>query len=140
MAEEEKETKKKNPNAGKESAEKLCESQKIRDNNKEARPQKSRKSIGDAVRYLQKKSKQEIALRKDEIEPINQERIIAFLSERQLKMQHDMLQMTQQQHQNQQRQQKAQQRQTEASAAPTSNHAIQPNPTATTVTRNSSFV
>ena len=71
MAEEEKETKKKNPNAGKESAEKmrlkamekLCESQKRRDNNKEARPQKSRKSIGDAVRYLQKKSKQEIALR-----------------------------------------------------------------------------
>ena len=75
VAEEEKETKKKNPKAEKESAEKmrlkamekLCESKKRRDNDKEALPQKSRKSIGDAVRYLQKKSKQEIALRKDDM-------------------------------------------------------------------------
>lgn len=74
VAEEEDETKKKKAKAEKESAEKmrlkamekLSESQKRKDSNEEARPKKSRKSIGDAVSYLQEKSKQEIALRKEE--------------------------------------------------------------------------
>ena len=82
--------------------EKLSESQKRKDSNEEARPKKSRKSIGDAVSYLQEKSKQEIAFRKEQIERIKHR--IAHLSEQQLKMQQDMLQMIQQQHQNQQRQ------------------------------------
>ena len=73
--------------------EKLSESQKRKDSNEEARPKKSRKSIGDAVSYLQEKSKQEIAFRKEQIELKKQE-----------DMQQDMLQMIQQQHQNQQRQ------------------------------------
>ena len=86
--------------------EKLNESQKRKDNNEETRPKKNIKSIGDAVSYLQEKSKQEIALRKEEIELKKQEEgRIAHLSEQQLKMQQDMLQMIQQQHQNQQRQQ-----------------------------------
>ena len=94
--------------------EKLSESQKRKDNNEEARPRKSRKSIGDAVNYLQEKSKQEIALRKEKIELKKQEEgRIAHLFEQQLKMQQDMLQMIQQQHQNQQRQQQEQQRQQE---------------------------
>ena len=122
VAEEEDETKKKKAKAEKESAEKmrlkamekLSESQKRKDSNEEARPKKSRKSIGDAVSYLQEKSKQEIALRKEEIELKKQEEgRIAHLSEQQLKMQQDMLQMIQQQHQNQQRQQQEQQRQQE---------------------------
>ena len=73
--------------------EKLSESQKRKDSNEEAQPKKSRKSIGDAVSYLQEKSKQEIAFRKEQIELKKQE-----------DMQQDMLQMIQQQHQNQQRQ------------------------------------
>ncbi|CAH3167816.1 unnamed protein product [Porites lobata] len=122
VAEEEDETKKKKAKAEKESAEKmrlkamekLSESQKRKDRNEEARPKKSRKSIGDAVSYLQEKSKQEIALRKEEIELKKQEEgRIAHLSEQQLKMQQEMLQMIQQQHQNQQRQQQEQQRQQE---------------------------
>ena len=119
VAEEEDETKKKKAKAEKESAEKmrlkamekLSESQKRKDSNEEARPKKSRKSIGDAVSYLQEKSKQEISFRKEQIELKKQEEgRIAHLSEQQLKMQQDMLQMIQQQHQNQQRQQQEQQR------------------------------
>ena len=92
--------------------EKLSESQKRKDSNEEARPKKSRKSIGDAVSYLQEKSKQEIALRKEEIELKKQEEgRIAHLSEQQLKMQQDILQMIQQQHQEQQRQQERLQQQ-----------------------------
>ena len=76
VAKEEDETKNKKAKAEKESAEKmrlkamekLSESQKRKDSNEEARPKKSRKSIGDAVSFLQEKSKQEIALRKEEIE------------------------------------------------------------------------
>ena len=84
------------------------------DSNEQARPKKNRKSISDTVSYLQEKSKQEIALRKEEIELKKQEEgRIAHLSEQQLKMQQDMLQMIQQQHQNQQRQQQEQQRQQE---------------------------
>ena len=122
VAEEEDETRKKKAKAEKESVEKmrlkamekLSDSQKRKDSNEEARPKKSRKSIGDAVSYLQEKSKQEIALRKEEIELKKQEEgRIAHLSEQQLKMQQDMLQMIQQQHQNQQRQQQEQQRQQE---------------------------
>ena len=122
VAEEEDETKKKKAKAEKESAEKmrlkamekLSESQKRKDSNKEARPKKSRKSVGDAVSYLREKSEQEIALRKEEIELKKQEEgRITHLSEQQLKMQQDMLQMIQQQHQNQQRQQQEQQRQQE---------------------------
>ena len=67
--------------------EKLSESQKRKDNNEEERP---KKSIGDAVSYLQEKSKQEIALKKEEIELKKQEEgRIAHLSEQQLKMQQD---------------------------------------------------
>ena len=85
--------------------EKLRESQKRKDSNEEARPKKSRKSIGDAVSYLQEKLKQEIALRKEEIELKKQEEgRLAHSSEQPLKMQ---------QHQNQQRQQQEQQRQQE---------------------------
>ena len=122
VAEEEDETRKKKAKAEKEivekmrlkAIEKLSESHKRKDSNEEARPKKSRKSIGDAVSYLQEKSKQEIALRKEEIELKKQEEgRIAHLSEQQLKMQQDMLQMIQQQHQNQQRQQQEQQRQQE---------------------------
>ena len=55
--------------------------------NEEARPIKSRKSVGDAVSYLQEKSEQEIALRKEEIELKKQEEgRIARLSEQQLKI------------------------------------------------------
>ena len=94
--------------------EKLSESKKRKDSNEEARPKKSTKSIGDAVSYLQEKSKQEIALRKEEIELKKQEEgRIANLSEQQLKMQQDILQIIQQQHQNQQRQNQEQQRQQE---------------------------
>ena len=122
VAEEEDDTKKKKAEAEKESAEKmrlkamekLSESQKRKESNEEVRPKKSRKSIGDAVSYLQEKSKQEIALRKEETDLKNQEEgRIAHLSEKQLKMQQDMLQMIQQQHQNQQRLQQEQQRQQE---------------------------
>ena len=82
VAEEEDETKKKKAKAEKESAEKmrlkaiekLSESQKRKDSYEEAQPQKSRKIIGDAVSYLQEKSKQEIALRKEEIELKKKER------------------------------------------------------------------
>lgn len=90
VAEEEDETKKKKDKAEKESAEKmrlkamekLSESQKRKDNNEETRPKKNRKSIGAAVSYLQEKSKQEIALRKEEIELKKQEdERIAHLSE-----------------------------------------------------------
>ena len=81
VAEEEDETKKKKAKAEKESAEKmrlkamekLSESQKRKDSNEEAQPKKSRKSIGDAVSYLQEKSKQEIAFRKEQIELKKQE-------------------------------------------------------------------
>ena len=112
VAEEEDESKKKKAKAEKESVEKmrlkamekLSESQKRKDSNEEARPKKSKKSIGDAVSYLQEKSKQEIALTKEEIELKKQEEgRIANLSEQQLKMQQDILQIIQQQHQNQQR-------------------------------------
>ena len=64
--------------------------------------------------YLQDKSEQAIALRKEEIELKKQEEgRITHFSEQQLKIQQDMLQMTQQQHQDQQRQQQEQQRQQE---------------------------
>ena len=39
--------------------EKLRESRKRKDSNEEARPKKSGNSIGDAVSYLQEKSKQD---------------------------------------------------------------------------------
>lgn len=122
VAEEEDETKKKKVKAEKESAEKmrlkamekLSESQKRKNSYEDARPKKSRKSIANAVGYLQEMSKQEIALRKQEIELKKQEEgRIAHLSEQQLKMQQDMLQMIQQQRQNQQRQQQEQHRQQE---------------------------
>lgn len=75
VAEEEDKTKKKKVKAEKESAEKmrlkamekLSESQKRKVSNEDTRPKKSRKSIGDAVGYQQEMSKQEIALRKEEI-------------------------------------------------------------------------
>ena len=81
VAEEEDETKKKKAKAEKESAEKmrlkamekLSESQKRKDSNEEAQPKKSRKGIGDAVSYLQEKSKEEIAFRKEQIELKKQE-------------------------------------------------------------------
>ena len=94
--------------------EKLSESQKRKDSNEEALLKKSRKIIGDTVSYLQKKSEQEIVLRKEKIElKRREEGRIAHLSEQQLKMQQDMLQMIQQQHQRQQRQQQEQQGQQE---------------------------
>ena len=81
VAEEEDETKKKKAKAEKESAEKmrlkamekLSESQKRKDSNEEAQPKKSRKSIGDAVSYLQEKSKQEIAFRKEQIRELKKQ-------------------------------------------------------------------
>ena len=65
VAEEEDETKEKKAKAEKESAEKmrlkamekLSDSQKRKDSNDEARPKKSRKSVGYALTYLQDKSK-----------------------------------------------------------------------------------
>lgn len=93
----------------------LSESQKRKkDNNEETRSKKGRKSVGDAVSYLQEKSNQEMALRREEIDLKKQEEgRISLLSQQQLKMQQEMLQMIQQQHQDQQKQQQEQQRQQE---------------------------
>lgn len=123
VAEQADETDKKKAKAEKETTEKMrlkametfSESQKRnKDNNEETRPKKSRNSIGDAVSYLQEKSNQEMALRREEIDLKKQEEgRIALLSEQQVKMQQEMLQMIQQQHQDQQRQQQEQQRQQE---------------------------
>ena len=77
VAEQTDETEKKKAKAEKETAEKmrlkametLSESQKRKkDSNKETRSKKSRKSVGDAVSYLQEKSNQEMALRTEEID------------------------------------------------------------------------
>ena len=143
VTEEEDETKKKNAKAEKESAEKmrlkakdkLSESQKRKDSNEEARPKKSRKSIGDAVSYLQEKSKQEIAIKKEEIELKKQEEgRIAHLSEQQLEMNPAATPESA----------KTTRRTAEAAgevaAATTSNYAVHSNPTATTDTSNVSFV
>ena len=123
VAEQTDETEKKKAKAEKETAEKmrlkametLSESQKRKkDSNEETRSKKSRKSVGDAVSYLQEKSNQEMALRREEIDLKKQEEgRISLLLQQQLKMQQEMLQMIQQQHQDQQKQHQEQQRQQE---------------------------
>ena len=99
--------------------EKLSESQKRKDSNEEARPKKSRKSIGDAVSYLQEKSKQEIATE-------NAARHAAddpAATPESAKTTARTAEIAR-----------------EASAATTSNHAVHSNPTATTVISNACFV
>ena len=63
---------------------------------------KSRKSTGDAIRYLQKKAEEELALKREEIEIRKQEEARGSqLSEQQTKMQQDMLKIIQQQQEEQ---------------------------------------
>lgn len=67
---------------------------------------KKRKSTGDAIGYLEKKSEQELELRREEIEMRRQEEVRGSqLSEQQSKMQQDMLKIIQQQQEEQQKQQ-----------------------------------
>lgn len=75
---------------------------------------KSRKSVGDALAYLQDKAKEEMALRKEEIDIKKQEEArSSLLSEQQNKMQQQMLTIIQHQHQEQGKQQQEQQKQQE---------------------------
>ena len=81
--------------------EKLSESHKRKDSNEEARPKKSRKSVTLWATYKRSQSMKLVKERGNRTEKQEEERI-AHLSEQQLKMQQDTLQMVQQQHQNQQ--------------------------------------
>ena len=76
-------------------------------------PKKSRKSTGDAIGYLQKKTEEEMALKREEIEIRKQEEARGSrISEQQTKMQQDMLKIIQQQQEEQHRQQQRNQQKT----------------------------